>query len=172
MSSVRGANPSTGEVRGRDATTDTLTTITQPEARLWAHLFNVRYRKLLVSLAHAFELATDRTDLSALSPRGWLIHHCFAEMYNLRAVAGLLVRLPVAPTSRMARGPAHPSRCPTPGLAVDRGEPLAGAPEDTLDAADRLYGQLPVRSARTAMARPIWPPSPSWTRSSAARSSC
>ena len=29
-----------------------------PEARLWAHLFNVRYRKLLVNLSHAFELPT------------------------------------------------------------------------------------------------------------------
>ena len=58
------ANPSTGAVEGGDAgDPDTPTTITHPEARLWAHLFNVRYRKLLVSLSHAFELATDRTDL-------------------------------------------------------------------------------------------------------------
>ena len=55
------ANPSTGAVEGGDAgDPDTPTTIVHPEARLWAHLFNVRYRKLLVDLSHAFELATDR----------------------------------------------------------------------------------------------------------------
>ena len=89
----------------------------------------MRYRKLLVSLSHAFELATDRTDLSALSPRGWLIHHCFAEMYNLRAIAGLLVRLPVSadePDGARA-GPTFPDAL-HPGSALDRGEPLAGAP--------------------------------------------
>ena len=41
----------------------------------------------------------------------------------------------------MARAPAHLPDALHPGSALDRGEPLAGAP-DTLDAADRLYGQL------------------------------
>ncbi len=71
------------------------TPITHPEARLWAHLFNVRYRKLLVNLSHAFELADDPGEGSRLSPRGALIHRTFSEMYNLRAIAGRLVVLPI-----------------------------------------------------------------------------
>ena len=69
--------------------------IANPEARLWAHLFNVRYRKLLVSLSHAFELAEERADAAAPGPRGSLIHRAFGEMYNLRAIAGLLVAMPL-----------------------------------------------------------------------------
>ena len=96
---------------------------------LWAHLFNVRYRKLLVSLSHAFELATDLTDLSALSPRGWLIHRCFAEMYNLRAIAGLLVRLPVSADDPDGPRAGPPFQMPyTLALPSTEAEPLAGAP--------------------------------------------
>ena len=56
-------------------------------------------------------------------------------------LAGLLVRLPVAPTSRMARGR------PTVPDALHLGLPSTEANRwrvhrDTLDAADRLYGQL------------------------------
>jgi hypothetical protein len=92
-------NPTT-HLRGPDvgadpADTETTSPIANPVARLWAHLFNVRYRKLLVCLAHAFELAEDRTDPSSPGPRGSLIHRSFAEMYNLRSIAGLLVALPL-----------------------------------------------------------------------------
>jgi hypothetical protein len=73
----------------------TRTPITNPEARLWANLFNVRYRKLLINLAHAFELADDSSDRDTLSPRGALIHRTFSEMYNLRSAAGILVGLPL-----------------------------------------------------------------------------
>jgi hypothetical protein len=90
-------NPTTDPAEsaaGEPADAGTPTSIINPEARLWAHLFNVRYRKLLVNLSHAFELADDPTDRSTLSPRGTLIHRTFSEMYNLRAIAGILVRLP------------------------------------------------------------------------------
>ena len=69
--------------------------ISHPEARLWAHLFNVRYRKLLVGLAHVFDLAAESEDTAATGPRGALINRSFAEMYNLRAIAGVLVTLPL-----------------------------------------------------------------------------
>ena len=86
----------TGPDVGADPTdTETTSPIANAAARLWAHLFNVRYRKLLISLAHAFELAEDRSEPDAPGPRGWLIHHAFAEMYNLRSIAGLLVALPL-----------------------------------------------------------------------------
>ncbi len=86
-------NPTTAGPGGDPADPDTTTAITHPEALLWAQLFNVRYRKLLVSLAHAVELA-DEEDQPAVGPRGALIHRVFGEMYHLRTIAGLLVRLP------------------------------------------------------------------------------
>jgi Ferritin-like len=73
----------------------TTTPIAHEQARLWAHLFNLRYRKLLVNLSHAFELSDDPGDRTTLSPRGALIHRTFSEMYNLRAIAGQLVVLPI-----------------------------------------------------------------------------
>ncbi len=92
-------NPTTDlsgpDVGADPADTETTSPIANPAARLWAHLFNVRYRKLLVSLAHAFELAEDRTDPNSPGPRGSLIHRAFTEMYNLRSLAGLLVALPL-----------------------------------------------------------------------------
>lgn len=92
-------NPTT-DLSGPDVSPDpddeqSTSPIANPAARLWAHLFNVRYRKLLVSLSHAFELAEDRTDPNSPGPRGSLIHRAFAEMYNLRSIAGLLVALPL-----------------------------------------------------------------------------
>lgn len=92
-------NPTThlsGPDVGADpADAETTSPIANPAARLWAHLFNVRYRKLLVSLSHAFELAEERAQPDSPGPRGSLIHRAFAEMYNLRSIAGLLVALPL-----------------------------------------------------------------------------
>ena len=79
---------------------DTTSAITNPEARMWAHLFNVRYRRLLVNLSHAFELAADQSDLGGPGPRGTLINRSFAEMYNLRSIAGVLVGLPLDQAKR------------------------------------------------------------------------
>ena len=83
------------DVRADPTDLKTTSAISNREARLWAHLFNVRYRKLLVSLSHAFDLAEGRSDLRAPGPRGTLINRSFSEMYNLRSIAGLLVQLPL-----------------------------------------------------------------------------
>jgi len=91
-------NPTTdleGPDIGAPEDPNSTTPIVDEEAKLWAHLFNVRYRKLLVNLSHAFALSDDPSDRAALTPRGALIHRTFSEMYNLRAIAGLLVELPV-----------------------------------------------------------------------------
>ncbi len=59
----------------------------------WASLFNLRYRMLLKYLAHTFQLARttpgDRPNLRAM-----VMHRVFGEMYNLKTIAGILVRLP------------------------------------------------------------------------------
>jgi hypothetical protein len=60
-----------------------------------AQLFNQRYRLLLTYLAHTFRLArTEPVNQPGL--RGMVMHRVFGEMYNLKTIAGLLVRLPVA----------------------------------------------------------------------------
>lgn len=74
--------------------------ITEPRARAWAHLFNLRYRLLLQQFSHFLRLENalyaggqspevgDRTD------RGLLLVWTFDEMRRLQKIAGKLVRLP------------------------------------------------------------------------------
>ncbi|MER6030969.1 ferritin-like domain-containing protein [Streptomyces sp. NPDC001851] len=69
--------------------------ITDPEAARWGHLFNLRYRMLLTDVAHSFRLTGPLDNGTTLTARGSLIHRAFGEMYNLRAVAGMLLQLPL-----------------------------------------------------------------------------
>jgi hypothetical protein len=64
-------------------------------AHFLAQLFNQRYRLLLTYLAHTFQLARTQP-MYQPSLRGMVMHRVFGEMYNLKAIAGLLVRLPIA----------------------------------------------------------------------------
>jgi hypothetical protein len=70
--------------------------ITNPEAQAWAHLFNVRYRMLLMCLAHSFEMPAGEGASGPKSPRATIINTAFGEMYNIRAIAGILVQTPLA----------------------------------------------------------------------------
>lgn len=70
------------------------TRIEQQTSRLWATLFNLRYRALLTYLTHGFRLAR-LVDPGEPNVRGALMHKAFGEMYNLKAVAGILVRRPL-----------------------------------------------------------------------------
>jgi ferritin-like protein len=98
--------------------------ITQPEARLWAQLFNARYRRLLMTLQHALAIeAPAPTGLDA-TPRGLLISWSFGEMYHLRSLANLLTRLPTTadPGQREKAGAPFemPSSLTLPPLEADR----------------------------------------------------
>jgi hypothetical protein len=66
--------------------------ITHPLSEKWANLFNLRYRMLLTYLSHAFQLVRDGSEAQL---RGAVIHKVFSEMYNLKAIAGILVQLPL-----------------------------------------------------------------------------
>jgi rubrerythrin len=70
-------------------------TISHPESATWAHLFNLRYRMLLVNLSHAYELGGATGQGDALTARGLLINRTFGEMYNVRSISNLLVDLPL-----------------------------------------------------------------------------
>lgn len=70
------------------------TYIESERSRAWAHLFNVRYRMLLTYLGHSFRLArAGRQDVPSV--RAAVMHRVFGEMYNLKTIAGILVRLPL-----------------------------------------------------------------------------
>ena len=68
--------------------------ITAVSSLAWARLFNVRYRMLLQYLTHTFRLAR-AADPAAPGLRGAVMHKIFGEMYNLKAIAGILVRSPL-----------------------------------------------------------------------------
>jgi hypothetical protein len=79
--------------------------ITNREARLWAHLFNVRYRLLLQLLIHSFRISRAFIGASTKTPRGAIIHATFGEMYNLRAIAHVLMQTPLGSDAGVAAGP-------------------------------------------------------------------
>jgi hypothetical protein len=83
------------------------TPITHPETKLWAHLFNVRYRLLLTCLLHTFYYPSNLSEISQTTPRGLLVHGAFGEMYNLRALSEIIVQMPLAADNakRMAGPP-------------------------------------------------------------------
>jgi hypothetical protein len=60
----------------------------------WCRLFDLRYRMLLFRLKHAFFVrAGDATDVP--TERGNLIAWTFGEMYNLRAISGIVIQFPL-----------------------------------------------------------------------------
>ncbi|HEX6640199.1 MAG TPA: ferritin-like domain-containing protein [Thermoanaerobaculia bacterium] len=100
-------------------------TITDPQAFYWAHLQNLRYRMLLVDLGHAFHLDGALGSTTEVTARGEIITWTFTEMYNIRALAGILVRLPLergGDASRRAAGPPFqmPYTLELPDREVDR----------------------------------------------------
>jgi Ferritin-like len=74
--------------------------ITNPEAVNWAQLFNVRYRMLLNFLIHSYDLADGTIDTGPPTPLATLINATFGEMYNLRAIASIMVETPLSDDPR------------------------------------------------------------------------
>jgi hypothetical protein len=93
-------NPSAPGSTGTDQTP-----ITDPEAGIWAHIFNIRYRMLLSYLAHTYHVYRQPDANTPESRRGVIVNRMFGEMYNLRAIAGILVHLPLGPGSAEMSGP-------------------------------------------------------------------
>jgi hypothetical protein len=81
------------------------TSITAEPSRTWAALFNVRYRMLLSYLTHTFQLR--RIHLGGPDDlRAAIMAKVFGEMYNIKAISGILVRLPlVSPEDSRRAGP-------------------------------------------------------------------
>jgi hypothetical protein len=78
--------------------------IADRHSRDWAELFNLRYRMLLKYLGHTFRLArTQHGDSPNL--RSMVMHRVFGEMYNLKAIAAIIVRQPQSNGSTRAGPP-------------------------------------------------------------------
>jgi hypothetical protein len=94
--------------------------VTHPTSRLWAQLFNVRYRMLLVELTHALHLSGPLTgDTGNPTPRGHLRDWTFQQMRGqilsgLRGIARLLTTRPAKeiPTSGDPTHAAAPFEMP------------------------------------------------------------
>jgi hypothetical protein len=79
------------------------TYIESERSREWAHLFNVRYRMLLSYLSHTFRLARV-TSPTEPNVRAAVVHRVFGEMYNLKTIASILMRLPLRDGGRRRSG--------------------------------------------------------------------
>lgn len=97
-------NPSTIDGPG-------VTYISSKHSRDWADLFNMRYRMLLKYLAHTFRLASI-TPHNEPSVRATSMHRVFCEMYNLKAIAKILVQLPLTDDPRDHRRAGPPFYLP------------------------------------------------------------
>ena len=78
--------------------------ITNADAKLWAELFNLRYRMLLAFLAHSYRLES-ADQPAGRTPRGLMIAWAFGEMYNLRSIADILMELPLDDSLDLRAGP-------------------------------------------------------------------
>jgi ferritin-like protein len=78
--------------------------ITNKLALLWAGLFNLRYRMLLMYVSHSFRIEAPARP-SGRTPRGLLITWTFGEMYNLRSIAEILMTLPLHDRGDLLAGP-------------------------------------------------------------------
>jgi hypothetical protein len=117
------------------------TPITHPVTRLWASLFNVRYRMLLTNLLHSFDYPGNLDQDSAATPRGLLVNATFGEMYNLRALSTILMQTPLAEDDalRMAGPPFQmPYTVRLPHEPVDRWRQHTDLLEASMLLADRL----------------------------------
>jgi hypothetical protein len=133
-----GPNPSTA-YQPESAESDS-TWISHKEARMWSHLFNLRYRMLLVNLSHAYRLP-DPADQGPTA-KGSLVNRTFGEMYNLRAIAGQLVQLPADAGRRSGLLAGPPFEMPYTLELPDREKERWLLHQDLLEAARNLIGRL------------------------------
>ena len=95
-------NPSADQL---DLSSSRTTPITAPTSQSWARLFNFRYRMLLLLLTYIYRIPRQPASrLTAL--RAQVLGRIFGEMYHMKALAGILVQLPLSdPATEMRAGP-------------------------------------------------------------------
>jgi len=84
-------NPSADQVEG---TSPRRMRITASASRTWAEVFNFRYRMLLLLLTYIYRVPREpASHLTSL--RAQVLARIFGEMYHMKAIAGILVRIPL-----------------------------------------------------------------------------
>ncbi|KWC13357.1 ferritin-like domain-containing protein [Burkholderia ubonensis] len=121
-----------------------VTPITEPVTALWASLSNLRYRMLLQYLIHSFTLYGGLNAAGTVTPRGAIVNAAFGEMYNLRALAEILMQ------SRVSNRPDAPLAGPPFQVPYTLDSPLGEANRwrghlDLLAASDNLTMALLAR---------------------------
>lgn len=71
------------------------TLITHPVSAKWASLSDLRYRLLLTCLAHTFRLSSTHPNPTGPGTYQAITHRAFGEMYNMKALAEILVHQPL-----------------------------------------------------------------------------
>lgn len=116
------------------------TLITSEGSRAWANLFNLRYRMMLSLLTFIY-----RVPRGANSPRrAQILARIFGEMYHMKTLAGILVRLPLGDPGEDARA-APPFGLPYTLALPSSEENFWRLHLDLMDAADQLVQYLMVR---------------------------
>jgi len=87
--------PTNPVVLAADVTLPGATNITAKASRIWASLFNVRYRMLLTYLSHTYRMPRPAAGGDDDGVYAAVMVKIFGEMYNLKTLAGILVRLPL-----------------------------------------------------------------------------
>jgi hypothetical protein len=106
-----------------------------------AMLFNQRYRLLLNYLAHSFRISrSERVDRPNL--RAMIMHRVFGEMYNLKTISGLLVRLPRSDNGKDNERAAPPFELPYSLTLPDRDVDMWRRHEDLLASSQRMCKAL------------------------------
>ena len=130
--------------------------ITNPAALPWAHLFNLRYRMLLSNLAHALQHPAPVANGDS-AKRGFLINRTFGEMYNLRAIGGRLVQLPIHATANQSLLAGPPFEMPyslrLPDGELDRWRLHSDLYRAAQFEIERTKNVLPVRGSDAAQGR-------------------
>lgn len=104
-------NPTTGEVSDPLHLPTGTTLISNPVSAKWANLLNCRYRMLLTYLSHTYRIAR-LVDPDEPNLRGAVMHRIFGEMYHLKALSGILVRLPLTEDPEDPRRAGPPFEMP------------------------------------------------------------
>ncbi|MDC1162117.1 ferritin-like domain-containing protein [Tenacibaculum sp.] len=99
-----GVDPSYSPAEGQKSNQE-IDYIIDPLTQEWASLSDIRYRMLLTFLTHSFLLDDGLNNTGAFSPRGAIIHATFGEMYNLRSLSHLLMKMPLGGKSDKTAGP-------------------------------------------------------------------
>ena len=120
------------------ATEPPVSWITDPISCTWAHLFNVRYRMTLFGIGHALQLP----HAHQAAVRGQVIARLFGEMYQMRAIADVLVDLPLTTNPGDPRRAGPPFEMPYTLTLPDTEPARWRSYQDFIDASNELVGVL------------------------------